>query len=163
MVVTGPTKSGKTVLVNKVFPRLENLWIDGGSIDIEDRFWEQIVSELGGYTEEQLSNGEDTQFTIEGAFQTEGNILFAKAGASMAGTAGTTEKTLHLQRRSLSNKTKAISLLAETKIPLIIDDFHYIPKSEQKKIVRTLKAPIMYGVPVGLVWKIKVAQNNKYV
>lgn len=148
MVVTGPTKSGKTVLVNKVFPRLENLWIDGGSIDIEDRFWEQIVSELGGYTEEQLSNGEDTQFTIEGAFQTEGNILFAKAGASMAGTAGNTEKTLHLQRRSLSNKTKAISLLAETKIPLIIDDFHYIPKSEQKKIVRALKAPIMYGVPV---------------
>lgn len=148
LVVTGPTKSGKTVLVNKVFPRNENLWIDGGAIGKEENFWELIVSELGGYTEEQITNGEDMQFTIAGVTEAEGNILLAKVNAGLSGTAGTTEKTEYLQRRSMSNKAKAISLLQETKVPLIIDDFHYIPKSVQKLIVRALKAPIMYGVPV---------------
>ena len=148
LVITGPTKSGKTVLVNKVFPRNENLWIDGGSINTEGSFWELIVSELGGYTEEQISDGEDLQYTISGVTQAEGNILLAKLSAGMSGTAGGVEKTTFLQRRHMSNKSKAISLLQEFKIPLIIDDFHYIPKDIQKQIVRALKAPIMYGVPV---------------
>lgn len=148
LVVTGPTKSGKTVLVNKVFPRSENLWIDGGSIGTEDNFWELIVSELGGYTEEEISSGEDMQYTIAGVTEAEGSILLAKVNAGLSGTVGTTGKTEYLQRRSMSNKSKAISLLQETKIPLIIDDFHYISKPVQKLIVRALKAPIMYGVPV---------------
>lgn len=148
LVVTGPTKSGKTVLVNKVFPRSENLWIDGGSIGAEDDFWELIVSELGGYTEEEISTGEDLQCTITGATEAEGSLLLAKINAGLSGTVGSTGKTEFLQRHRMSNKTKAISLLQEVKIPLIIDDFHYISKPVQKQIVRALKAPIMYGVPV---------------
>lgn len=148
LVVTGPTKSGKTVLVNKVFPRNQNLWIDGGSIGSEDNFWELIVSELGGYTEEEISQGKDMQYTISGTAEATGNALLAKVNAGVSGTVGNTGKTGYLQRRSMSNKSKAISLLQETKIPLIVDDFHYISKPVQKQIVRALKAPIMYGVPV---------------
>lgn len=148
LVITGPTKSGKTVLVNNVFPREENLWIDGGSINTEDSFWEQIVSGLGGYPEEQISDGEDIQYTLSGGIQVEGNALLAKVNSGTTGTAASIGKTAHLQRRNMSNKSKAISLLQEYKVPLIIDDFHYISKDIQKQIVRALKAPIMYGVSV---------------
>ena len=148
LVITGPTKSGKTVLVNKVFPREENLWVDGGAINSENNFWEFIVSELGGYTEEQISSGEDMQCTIAGTVQAGGNFGLAKFNSGITGTMGNVEKTSYLQRRNMSNKTKAISLLQQSKIPLIIDDFHYISKEIQKQIVRALKAPIMYGVPV---------------
>lgn len=148
LVITGPTKSGKTVLVNKVFPRTESLWIDGGMIDSENDFWEIIVSELGGYTEEQISNGEDLQCTISGTAKADGSVLLAKVSAGMTGTASSAERTTHLQSRHTSNKTKAIFLLQEMKVPLIIDDFHYISKEIQKHIVRALKAPIMFGVPV---------------
>lgn len=148
LVVTGPTKSGKTVLVNKVFPSNENLWIDGGAISSEESFWELIVSALDGYTEEQIENGEDLQYTISGESEMEGNILLARAKAGLAGTIASTGRTTILQRRAMSNKNKAISLLQETKIPLIIDDFHYISRDIQKSIVRALKALIMHGVPV---------------
>lgn len=148
LVVTGPTKSGKTVLVNKVFPRTENLWIDGGSITTEDSFWELIISGLDGYTEEQIENGDDMQYAISGTAEFEGNILLARAKAGLTGNVTSMERTTILQRRVMSNKGKAISLLQELKIPLIIDDFHYISKNIQNKIVRALKAPIMFGVPV---------------
>lgn len=148
MVVTGPTKSGKTVLVNKVFPRAENLWIDGGSITTEDSFWELIISDLDGYTEEQIENGDDMQYAISGTTEFEGSILLARTKAGLTGNVTNMERTIILQRRVMSNKGKAISLLQEFKIPLIIDDFHYISKNIQKQIVRALKAPIMFGVPV---------------
>ena len=148
LVITGPTKSGKTVLVNNVFPREENLWIDGGSINTEDNFWEQIVSGLGGYTEEQLSNGEDVQHTLSSGIQVVGNAWLAKVSSEATGMTSSIGTTARLQRRNMSNKSKAISLLQEFKVPLIIDDFHYIAKVTQKQIVRALKAPIMYGVPV---------------
>lgn len=38
VVVTGATKSGKTVLVDKVFPQNSAIWIDGGSISDEKSF-----------------------------------------------------------------------------------------------------------------------------
>lgn len=148
LVVTGPTKSGKTVLVNKVFPRAENLWIDGGSITTEDSFWELIISDLDGYTEEQIENGDDMQYAISGTTEFEGSILLARTKAGLTGNVTNMERTTILQRRVMSNKGKAISLLQEFKIPLIIDDFHYISKNIQKQIVRALKAPIMFGVPV---------------
>ena len=36
--LTGSTKSGKTVLANRVFPRTtgENIWIDGGTVKTEN-------------------------------------------------------------------------------------------------------------------------------
>lgn len=144
IVVTGPTKSGKTVLVNKIFPRGEALWIDGGSITSEDNFWEQVVSELGGYTEEQLEQGRELQCTLDGQFGA--NVAIAKA--ELTGAVSRTDKSTVIKTSHMTNKSKAITLLQNEKVPVVIDDFHYIEKSIQKKIVRALKAPIMYGVPV---------------
>ena len=62
----------------------------------------------------------------------------------------------------MTNKSKAITLLQNEKVPVVIDDFHYIEKSIQKKIVRALKAPIMYGVPViciATVYKGNIIKN----
>src|SRR5687768_15842693 len=52
VTLTGATKSGKTVLANRVFPRAqgEALWIDGGAIGSENDLWSLILSELQGYT-----------------------------------------------------------------------------------------------------------------
>ncbi len=54
MIVTGATKSGKTVLVDKIFPRAENIWIDGGAVSTEASFWEQVVEIVNGYSEVEI-------------------------------------------------------------------------------------------------------------
>src|SRR4051794_9431720 len=57
LVVTGPSKCGKTVLLEHTVP--DAVWLDGGTIDSADRFWRLIVDELGGFT------GESTNLTEE--------------------------------------------------------------------------------------------------
>lgn len=118
IVVTGPTKSGKTVLVNKIFPRGEALWIDGGSITSEDNFWEQVVSELGGYTEEQLEQGRELQCTLDGQFGA--NVAIAKA--ELTGAVSRTDKSTVIKTSHMTNKSKAITLLQNEKVPVVIDD-----------------------------------------
>jgi hypothetical protein len=51
VTVTGATKSGKTVLVNRIFPRHECIWIDGGTVEEEAELWQYILDEISGYTE----------------------------------------------------------------------------------------------------------------
>lgn len=55
LMVTGPTKSGKTVVTNKIFSRDTSIWFDCGTYEKEDDLWEYILDELDGYTSLQKS------------------------------------------------------------------------------------------------------------
>jgi hypothetical protein len=44
--LTGPTKSGKTVLCRSVLEEFEYVWIDGGQIKTEADLWSKIANEL---------------------------------------------------------------------------------------------------------------------
>ena len=51
MMVTGSTKSGKTVLIKNVISKTRCIWFDGGAYSSEDEFWNQLVSDMEGFTE----------------------------------------------------------------------------------------------------------------
>ena len=53
VIVTGATKSGKTVLVDRVFPQDSSIWIDGGAINDENSFWEMIAEKADLFTEKE--------------------------------------------------------------------------------------------------------------
>ena len=158
VVVTGPTKSGKTVLVDKIFPREDCVWIDGGTISSEGDFWDSIIEQTDQYTE--IEQVEDGALSLEtsGEANVEGSLLFAKGSASLhVGAQNTTGHSVST-RRATSAKVVAIKAIQELMIPLIVDDFHYIDKPTQKLIVRALKSPIMHGVAVIFI----AIPNRKY-
>jgi hypothetical protein len=43
--LSGPTKTGKTVLAKKVLGNREYVWIDGGEVDDAAGFWDQVCSD----------------------------------------------------------------------------------------------------------------------
>ncbi len=53
LVLTGPSKSGKTVLLRKVAP--DAIWLAGGNIDSTDRFWHRITDETDSFASESVS------------------------------------------------------------------------------------------------------------
>ncbi|HTD67414.1 MAG TPA: hypothetical protein VK846_12875 [Candidatus Limnocylindria bacterium] len=44
--VTGATKTGKTVLVRKVFADDRKVWVDGGHVKTEEDFWNIVGTQL---------------------------------------------------------------------------------------------------------------------
>lgn len=158
LVITGPTKSGKTVLVNRVLPREDAIWIDGGTVSDEDSIWDTILTELGEYneTEESSENYTSDDAQIEASAGVSFGLVKAKLGGSVRSGQGASEAIR--KHRLTSKKVVALQKLQSLKIPVVIDDFHYIDKAVQKLVVRAFKAPVMFGVPVVII----AIPNRKY-
>lgn len=157
-IVTGPTKSGKTVLVDRIFPRDCSVWIDSGMVNDENSFWELVIEQLDGYTEieQQESDTSSSEIGLNGGL--EANAIVLKGTANLQAKYSSGNETSKKQRRASGNKTVALSILQKQQIPLIIDDFHYLNKEIQRQIVRAVKSPIMHGLPVIFI----AIPNRKY-
>jgi len=152
VTVTGATKSGKTVLTTRVFPRSENIWVDGGAVGSEDDFWSYILDKIDGYTHRGLEDTSESALGIEGSLEAEGGIpLVAKGKGHLGSRFDRTLSKRQSRSLSLAAKPAAVSQLQSTRIPLIIDDFHYLDRSLQGRIVRALKSLIFEGIPVILI------------
>jgi hypothetical protein len=148
VMVTGSTKSGKTVLTSTVFDKNHSVWFDGGAFSTEDEFWRDIADQL--------------QIPLDES-KTESNSVAESSTLSAGGQVGLPGLSAKVDTSDLSNQTQinstslsikhspkssALRALNHLQTPLIIDDFHYIPRDNQATIVRALKAVIFEGAPV---------------
>lgn len=148
VTVTGATKSGKTVLTNRVFPRETSVWIDGGSCDTEDDLWAQVVEKLDVFThiESEVSSGKS--YGIEAGFEAEANAIILKGKGAVTPSWEQTKESSTRGGRSIPSKSVAIEGLRKSRIPLIIDDFHYLKRDLQGSIVRAIKSLVFEGHPI---------------
>jgi CBS domain-containing protein len=145
--LSGPTKSGKTVLLKRV---VQNpLWLSGGSIGSAEDFWTGVVDKLGVYTNEsaetsKVESAEDTMGVRGGA----GIPNVAYVEGSTSGATGATEGRTRVLGRTRPAMRVAMAELRSAFPPLVVDDFHYIDPNVQLTIVRNLKELIFDGLPV---------------
>lgn len=149
VTVTGTTKSGKTCLVSKIFPRDESIWVDGGTIGDENDFWSFILNELDGYTDSDKKDSVGSEYGIESDVEGEGGIPFVAKGKGKIGGSYKRSRTKDQGKSlTLTPRAAAISQLRNKRMPVIIDDFHYLNRNFQGNIIRALKPLIFEGIPV---------------
>lgn len=151
VAVAGPTKCGKTVLVRKVVPPVDNIWIEGAHIDSAESFWNAVLASLGIAS----PSGAATSRTLDQGTETELAAGFKPAGMGVdAKTKDTVKNTKTVSRSATLQSSKAQSavaaLLASGKT-LVIDDFHYIEGSVQTSLIRGLKQAVFDGLSVVLI------------
>jgi hypothetical protein len=149
--ISGSTKSGKTVLVRKTIPKQRSFWIPGGQVSDLNSFWEIVLEKTGGYTSISETTSENRN-TMSGCEITS-SIKPGGVGGDVKSQFNETEQHGASQtvNRTVPRVSSAINQLMEHKLPLIVDDFHYIDKSVQQSIVHSLKDPIFEGLPVILI------------
>ena len=152
VTVTGSTKSGKTVLTNRVFPRTSSVWIDGGTVKEEEDLWNFILEQIGGYSESSASKEAETTSVLSGEISASGQLpLILKGGTKFGAEYGKKRSEATDKKLALNPRAAAISQLRATKRPLVIDDFHYLNRDFQGNVVRALKPLIFDGLPVVLI------------
>lgn len=141
--VSGPTKSGKTVLLKRLLP--DAMWLSGGSLDTANDFWNAINDELGLYTTESASEGqqETASRTTSG-----GGGLGSIARVDRSGTDQFSTDRGSTRGRERSASAVAREALRQSQPVLVIDDFHYIEPAVQLQIIRGLKDLVFEGVAV---------------
>lgn len=140
--ISGPTKTGKTVLMRSVLK--DAIWLAGGEIDSLEEFWESVADRLDLYTEEETAEtSQDSQTHTTGG---RGGIGFVDASHQASEGYTATRGDRRARRRSAASVAK--ESLRSNLHTLVIDDFHYIDAETQLKIVRNLKDLVFDGLPV---------------
>lgn len=151
VTVTGQTKSGKTVLTRKILSPEESIWIDGGVVSQEDDFWDVIIEQLQLFQSAGAETREGTNSKIGGKGTAEANFFVAKGSGEISTELQKTRSTKLTGSRTLSSRVTALNGLRSSNVPLVVDDFHYIPRDMQGSIVRALKPLIFDGLPVVII------------
>ena len=146
--LTGPTKSGKTVLCKNVVDREKSVWVSGGQIRDEHDFWEIVVDKLDLFTEVSEESSSSKNSTLDGSIKGGVGIGIVKIEGKTGGGESSSSGIAKTKSRKISNQYAAIKNLQDFKLPLIIDDFHYISRDVQSRIIRALKEPIFEGLRV---------------
>ena len=144
-VVTGPTKSGKTVLCNHVLGQAgESVSIEGGQVRSESDFWEQIAYALNLESQRAAKTSDTASENIElgAGLSVPGARL---GGKKSSGEGKGNEQSLTY---NVNSQRAALDTLLERDVSLLVDDFHYIEKDIQKRIVQALKGAVFKGLSV---------------
>lgn len=145
---TGATKSGKTVLVRKVFGDDRKVWVDGGHVHTEADFWQIVGTQLETPSETEHSFTAETGSEVGSEIGAGASLVVAKAAGKLSGRAGTKKSSQRKVKRAVFTAWQVTQQLMAGHTPVIIDDFHYIPRELQGAITRVLKPIVFEGVPV---------------
>ena len=150
VLITGGTKTGKTVLCNKVVPREKIVRLSGSHIKTDDDFWKYAAEVLE--IPDEIQENELLQDMEEEKERYSGRVSVFSLIATVIGvekrrssTQGTSKTRKILRSNSLLTK-----IMIQGDYVLVIDDFHYIPKEVQLYLARVLKTELFNGLKVVL-------------
>jgi hypothetical protein len=142
LLITGPTKTGKTVLVDHVVPRFmtDVVRVEGPMVAKDADVWKQIVDDLGWYTDigTEASRTETDTESVGGNARVNTGVFQAGVKKDSGGTVGATAGKKRSANRSA--QTVGRDALLETGAALVIDDFHHIESEVQANLIKQLKS-----------------------
>jgi len=146
MTIIGPTKVGKSVLVEKVANR--RVWLEGSWIKSIDDFWARLASEL----HIPNSHGRSNEQVEVYKWNILGNLGFLQS--SVGKDESQSEESNWSQTLPLDQAvSKVLRWQVELGAPcaVIIDDFHFLDPAIRVEVVRALKALVRQAVPAVLI------------
>lgn len=144
-VVTGPTKSGKSVLCQKVLGPYKLIQIEGGQVESAEDFWNQLAHHL------QIAATESVQDSVSGKITVSAkpgwfveSLIKITGGAELGAESGTTKEYVK------NLKIACVEALLKSDAVLIIDDFHYLAADTQRQVIQSFKKPVADGLKIFL-------------
>lgn len=151
IAVAGPTKSGKTVLVRKMVPATQCVWLEGGHLHSMEDVWNAVLAELK--VPSQLVESKARTNESGSSTDAEVSIKPMNIGGSVKGQESSKESNTRSSAATFPTsaaKTAVEGLLAHQKT-LVIDDFHYLDSDFQSDLIRALKPAVFNGLQVVLI------------
>jgi hypothetical protein len=147
--VSGPSKSGKSVLVKRVVHRDHLITVSGAEIGSANDFWSAVLDNIDrpeSVTESSTSgdsNETGSRVTVGAGVP---NILNVSVGQTGQTTSSVSTARLATYRRG--GLQEVADVIADSDYVVFIDDFHYIPAGIQSEIARQIKAGAERGIRI---------------
>lgn len=137
--LSGPSKSGKTVFIEKTIGREYLVPVNGAGVDSAETLWNRVFSVIG--TPIKVVETKGSNFTGTGAAKASGGVpLVIQGEVSATGAWGINASKS--DERAMDHLQLLIKELGGTQYIVFIDDFHYIPKDVQVEVAKQIKEAI---------------------
>jgi hypothetical protein len=147
--VSGPSKSGKTVLIKKVIPEEYLITIAGAGITSPENVWERALNWMERPIQTIVSTSASDSVSISAEAGGKAKIPFvAEGGAKAAGSGSHTSQTARSETYARHGLPQVISEIGGSEFAIFIDDFHYIKSEFRDEIGKQIKAAAENGVKI---------------
>lgn len=139
--VSGPTKSGKTVLVERLLSRDHAIWMEGPDLTSVDVFWDRVVDWLGLYDLVEITR-QEAEGTGKQMGLTVGVPKVASLSASKNDDVSATRGVRKTRKQAITSVAR--DSLEAVSTPIVIDDFHYVADNAKQAMARAIKTVIPF-------------------
>ncbi len=147
--LSGPSKSGKTVLVEKVVGRDLLITISGASLRTPEQVWTYALDWMDVPNTTARSDKLDGQLGLEFGGKGSASAPFVAKGelSAAAKTQFGLERGTETmrERRGLS---QVVDEIANSDFVILLDDFHYMDRPVQEEVAKSLKEAVRLGVKI---------------
>lgn len=147
--VSGPSKSGKTVLIERVAGRDNIIPITGAGISDGNQIWDRALDWMGAPT--QLNEAVTNTFGGSASGGIKGGVsvpLIGSANAEGSASLNASRASASSQTRSRSGLAQVVREIGNSTYVLLIDDFHYMPSPVQSDVAKQIKEAARQGVKI---------------
>ena len=145
--ISGPSKSGKTVLINKIIPSESLIPVVGAGISSPENLWERVLQWMDVPASVTTS---DSSITGGAASATGGGeIGIPLVAKGMAQAKVSVSKSKQAGKSTIKYEDPLLKVIAEiagSDFAIFIDDFHYIDEQLREEIGRQIKVAAEAGV-----------------
>jgi hypothetical protein len=146
--ISGPSKAGKTVLVQRVCGEGNLITVSGASVRAPDQLWERVLDWWGephSVLASRVDGSTDSQAKDHGVQLGVTGTNMSHRASHVAGTTQTETLSATSNRRGLP---QVVQELAGTAYTILLDDFHYIPQAIQADVAQQLKDAASRGLRI---------------
>jgi hypothetical protein len=146
--ISGPSKTGKTVLFKKAVNEENIIPVPGSSVESIFDFWSVVFSWIGEPITVVQASETKIEGKLSGTYEGKSSLLVMSAKFGGSGEVGAS-KTKSVQKSEPFNPfTKIVDEIGKSDFIIFIDDFHYIPKDTQERLAKIIKSLAESGVKV---------------
>ena len=147
--LSGPSKSGKTVLVERVAGRDFLIPVSGAGLDSADEIWDRVLDWM------DLPQTTTRQRSLQGSASLEGSAaggatipLVAKGELRMTAGGEVSRSSERGEDRARRGMAQVLDEIGKSEFVVLVDDFHYMPRAVQVGAAKVLKEAVRLGLKV---------------
>lgn len=144
--ISGPSKSGKTVFIEKCLGRTSLIQVTGAGVNSPSDLWIRVFDIIGTEAPSAVSRTTARSGTAGGKGAVEGNAILIKGRGEVSASRTTSESETASASLSSDCLQLLIRELGGTDLVVFIDDFHYVPVHVQAELAQQIKEAIRNGV-----------------
>lgn len=137
--VSGPSKSGKTVLVEKVVGKDKLVPVVGAGVRDADQIWTRVLDWFDAPADETSQKSWQLMTGARVGAKAETDVIVASGEASGDVSTAFTRRTMGTERKARRGLEQVIEQLGGTDVVVLVDDFHYMPREVQADVAKQLK------------------------